>query len=135
VALALASAHGDEDARSGDVGRNTSNRVAGGAAGGFKLVGIVWGAFVHSHPLGMATGAYGASMSVYAHFIPRGRDVVFPKNKTTPSLRRFHSSRADRRRASCRGFKLRANGAACTGIEVCTATSRCLQIASVSTLC
>jgi hypothetical protein len=79
VALALASAHGDSDARDGDVGGNTSNRVAGGA-GGFKLVGIAMGAFVHSQPLGMAMGAYGASMSVYSHFIARGRDLVFPKN-------------------------------------------------------
>jgi hypothetical protein len=28
----------------------------------------------------MAMGAYGASMSVYTHFIARGRDLVFPKN-------------------------------------------------------
>jgi hypothetical protein len=79
VALAFASAHGDSDARDGDVGGNTSNRVAGGA-GGFKLVGIAMGAFVHSQPFGMAMGAYGAGMSVYWHFIARGRDLVFPKN-------------------------------------------------------
>jgi hypothetical protein len=53
--------------------------VAGGA-GGFKLVGIALGVFVHSQPLGMAMGSYGASMSVYSHFIARGRDLVFPKN-------------------------------------------------------
>ena len=67
------------DARDGDVGGNASNRVAGGA-GGFKLVGIAMGLFVHSQPLGMAMGAYGASMSIYSHFISRGRDLVFPKN-------------------------------------------------------
>jgi hypothetical protein len=81
VMLALASAHtdGDHDAHAADVGGNTGNRVAGGA-GGFKLVGIAMGAFVHSQPLGMAMGAYGASMSVYSHFLARGRDLVFPKN-------------------------------------------------------
>jgi hypothetical protein len=79
VMLALASAHTDADARAGDVGGNTGNRVAGGA-GGFKLIGIAMGAFVHSQPLGMAMGAYGASMSVYSHFLARGRDLVFPKN-------------------------------------------------------
>jgi hypothetical protein len=79
VALALASAHTDADARDGDVGGNASNRVAGGA-GGFKLIGIAMGLFVHSQPFGMAMGAYGASMSIYAHFISRGRDLVFPKN-------------------------------------------------------
>ena len=79
VALALAASHGDSDARNGDVGGNTSNRVAGGA-GGFKLVGVALGAFVHSQPLGMAMGAYGASRSIYTHFIARGRELVFPKN-------------------------------------------------------
>jgi hypothetical protein len=79
VALAFVAARGDPDARNGDVTGNTNSRVAGGA-GGFKLVGIAMGLFVHSQPLGMAMGAYGASMSVYSHFIARGRDIVFPKN-------------------------------------------------------
>jgi hypothetical protein len=79
VGLALLSARGDPDARSGDVNGNTSSRLAGGA-GGFKLVGIVIGVLVHSHPLGMAMGAYGASLSVYSHFIARGRELEFPKN-------------------------------------------------------
>jgi hypothetical protein len=43
-------------------------------------VGVALGAFVHSQPLGMAMGAYGASMSIYTHFIARGRELVFPKN-------------------------------------------------------
>jgi hypothetical protein len=50
------------------------------SAGGFKLVGLALGVAVHSQPLGMAMGAYGASVSVYSHFLSRGRDVVFPKN-------------------------------------------------------
>jgi hypothetical protein len=79
VALALASSRADGDNRAGDVGGNTGGRVAGGA-GGLKLVGMALGATVHSQPLGMAMGAYGASMSIYAHFIARGRDVEFPKN-------------------------------------------------------
>jgi hypothetical protein len=79
VMLALASAHTDGDAKIGDAGGGTGSRVAGGA-GGFKLVGLAMGVFVHSQPLGMAMGAYGASMSVYSHFIARGRDLVFPKN-------------------------------------------------------
>lgn len=79
VALALASSRTDADARAGDVGGNTSNRVAGGA-GGFKLVGIALGAFGRSQPFGMAMGAYGASMSIYEHFLARGNDLIFPKN-------------------------------------------------------
>jgi hypothetical protein len=79
VLLALASAHTDADARAGDVGGNTGNRAAGGV-GGFKLVGLAMGVFVHSQPLGMAMGAYGASSSIYSHFIARGHELVFPKN-------------------------------------------------------
>jgi hypothetical protein len=79
VMLALASAHTDDDAKIGDAGGGAGSRAAGGA-GGFKLVGLAMGVFVHSQPVGMAMGAYGASMSVYSHFIARGRDLVFPKN-------------------------------------------------------
>jgi hypothetical protein len=79
VMLALASAHTDADAKASDVGGGAGSRAAGGA-GGFKLVGLAMGVFVHSQPLGMAMGAYGASMSVYSHFLARGRDLVFPKN-------------------------------------------------------
>lgn len=79
VGLAAASFGGDRDARAGGGAGNTSNRVAGGATG-FKLVGIALGAFVHSQQLGMGLGAYGASISVYSHFLARGRDVIFPKN-------------------------------------------------------
>ncbi len=82
VALAVASFGRDADAPAGgNAAGNTSNRVAGGA-GGFKLIGIALGAFVHSRPLGLGMGVYGASMSAYAHFIARGRDVDFPKNTT-----------------------------------------------------
>lgn len=79
VLLALASAHTDDDAPAGSAGGTAGSRAAGGV-GGFKLVGLAMGVFVHSQPLGIAMGAYGASMSVYSHFIARGRDLVFPKN-------------------------------------------------------
>jgi hypothetical protein len=80
IALAAASSERDADAGAGGAAAGkTSNRIAGGATE-FKLVGIALGAFVHSHPLGLAMGTYGASMSVYTHFLGRGRDVVFPRN-------------------------------------------------------
>jgi type IV secretory pathway VirB10-like protein len=80
VGLAAVSFGGDRDAPGGsNPAGNTSNRVAGGA-GGFKLIGIVLGLTVHSRAFGAAMGAYGASMSVYSHFIARGHEVVFPKN-------------------------------------------------------
>ena len=77
VALAAMSSDGNESeggvtSASGDAGAG----AAGGGAG-FKLIGIAVGAFVHSQPLGMAMGVYGASRSVYSHFLARGRDVVF----------------------------------------------------------
>jgi type IV secretory pathway VirB10-like protein len=79
VGLAMMSFGRDQDAPAGNVAGNTSNRVAGGA-GGFKLVGIALGLLVHSRVLGYSMGAYGACMSIYVHFVARGRDVVFPKN-------------------------------------------------------
>lgn len=79
VGLAMLSAGGDGDAKGGNPAGNTNNRIAGGA-GGFKVVGILLGAFVHSRALGYSMGAYGAGMTIYAHFIARGHDIVFPKN-------------------------------------------------------
>jgi hypothetical protein len=55
------------------------NRAEGGA-GGFKVVGIVIGATVHSQPLAIAMGAFGASRSIYNNFIARGTDVAFTKH-------------------------------------------------------
>ena len=55
------------------------NRAEGGA-GGFKVVGIVIGAAVHSQPLAITMGAFGASRSIYNNFIARGTEVVFAKH-------------------------------------------------------
>lgn len=63
----------------GDSFGETGPRVAGGA-GGYKLIGIALGATIHSQTFGMVMGVYGGTLSVYSHFIVRGRDVVFPKN-------------------------------------------------------
>ncbi len=81
IGLAATSSGSDGDSRDGGgaQGGNASNRVAGGA-GGFKLVGILVGAFVHSQPLGMAMGALGAGRSIYGNFLSQGHEVVFPKN-------------------------------------------------------
>jgi len=57
----------------------TLNRAEGGA-GGFKVVGIVIGATVHSQPLAIAMGVFGAGRSIYNNFIARGTDVVFAKH-------------------------------------------------------
>ncbi len=70
VAVGLAAAtHEDE----------TLNRAEGGA-GGFRVIGIVVGTAVHSQPLAIAMGAFGASRSIYSNFIGRGTDVAFEKH-------------------------------------------------------
>jgi hypothetical protein len=79
IGLAGISTLGDPDAKTPNPAGNTSNRVAGGAVG-FKTVGMVMGALVHSRAFGYSMGAYGAGVSVYTNFIARGHDVIFPKD-------------------------------------------------------
>ena len=79
MAMAAASFGGDADATAPNPAGNAGNRAIGGA-GGFKLVGMALGVLVKSRAFGYSMGAYGAGMSVYTHFIARGRDVVLPKN-------------------------------------------------------
>lgn len=76
LGLAMVAARGGDD-HDHDGGNN--NGAAGGL-GGFKLVGMVVGAVARSRAFGTTMGAYGAAVSVYSHFIARGREVVFPKN-------------------------------------------------------
>jgi len=63
----------------GDSFGETGPRAAGGA-GGYKLIGIALGIGIHSQPFGMAMGAFGGTRAIYANFVARGHDVVFPKN-------------------------------------------------------
>ncbi len=76
LGLAMMAVRSGQD-HDGDGG---SNSGAAGGLGGFKLVGMVVGAAARSRAFGITLGAYGAGMSVYSHFIARGREVVFPKN-------------------------------------------------------
>jgi hypothetical protein len=64
----------------GDSGGGDLAHREAGTTGGYKLIGIALGVAIHSQPFGMAMGAFGASRSIYANFIARGREVVFPKN-------------------------------------------------------
>ena len=57
--------------------------VGGGAANGasgLRFVGTIVGAFAHSRVVASGFGFYGAAMSVYSHFLARGRDVIYPKD-------------------------------------------------------
>jgi hypothetical protein len=76
LGLAMMATRAGED-HDGDGG---SNSGATGGLGGFKLVGMVVGGLARSRAFGTTMGAYGAAVSVYSHFIARGREVVFPKN-------------------------------------------------------
>jgi hypothetical protein len=79
LGLAMASAGHDDHDHHADAGNGSGNGVAGGL-GGFKLVGMVVGALVHSRAFGTSMGVYGAAVSVYTNFMARGLEVEFPKN-------------------------------------------------------
>jgi hypothetical protein len=81
LGLAAASMRSDTDVDHGvaHAGGDPGSRIAGGV-NGFKLVGLALGMAVRSRALGYTMGGYGAGMSVYSHFIARGREVSFPKN-------------------------------------------------------
>jgi hypothetical protein len=82
ISLALAAVSFLPDSDPGSAGQSffeVGGRAANGASG-FHVVGFVIGAIVRSRPLASAFGAYGASMSVYDHFLSRGHDVVYPKD-------------------------------------------------------
>ncbi|MGA8493785.1 MAG: hypothetical protein WB711_25420 [Terriglobales bacterium] len=81
VALAASSMSPDHDARfhGGDGGGDPGAGAANGASG-FGFLGTIAGAAAHSRVVASGFGAYGAAMSVYAHFLARGRDVVYPKD-------------------------------------------------------
>jgi hypothetical protein len=74
LAVLAASSGQDHD---GDAGGHSG---ATGGLGGFKLVGMIVGAAARSRAFGVTMGAYGGAMSIYSHFIARGREVEFPKN-------------------------------------------------------
>jgi hypothetical protein len=80
VMLAATQAAPDRDAgRDGASGGEGGGSAANGASG-FRLVGMVVGLAAHSRVVSAGFGSYGAAMSIYYHFLARGRDVVYPKD-------------------------------------------------------
>jgi hypothetical protein len=82
VALAASSTsegHDHDGYRAGSGGGDAGGGAVNGASG-FGLVGTIVGAFAHSRVVASGFGFYGAAMSVYSHFLARGRDVVYPKD-------------------------------------------------------
>jgi hypothetical protein len=41
---------------------------------------MIVGLAAHSRVVSAGFGSYGAAMSIYYHFLARGRDVVYPKD-------------------------------------------------------
>lgn len=82
ISLALAASSVLPDADPGQAGQSGGELITRGANGasGFGMIGLVTGALVHSRAVATGFGVYGASMSVYANFLSRGHDVIYPKD-------------------------------------------------------
>jgi len=80
VMLAASQASPDRDAGQGGQSVGEAGGGAASGASGFKLVGMVAGIAAHSRVVSAGFGSYGAAMSIYYHFLARGRDVVYPKD-------------------------------------------------------
>jgi len=79
IGLAVAAYQDSEADHVGASSPGNAGQGAAGGAAGFKLVGILAGAFIHSRPFALGMGVYGASRSVYSEFLARGREVTFQK--------------------------------------------------------
>jgi hypothetical protein len=80
IALAASSLVPDADAGAGGLSIGESGKSALNGASGFRVIGFITAALVHSRVLTSVFGVYGAGMSVYDHFLSRGLDVVYPKD-------------------------------------------------------
>ena len=80
VMLAASQASPDRDAGQGGQSVGEAGNGAANGASGFKLVGMAVALAANSRVLRAGFGSYGAAMSIYYHFLARGRDVVYPKD-------------------------------------------------------
>jgi len=80
VMLAASQASPDRDAGQGAQSAGEAGGGAASGASGFKFVGMIVGIAAHSRVVSAGLGSYGAAMSIYYHFLARGRDVVYPKD-------------------------------------------------------
>ena len=79
LVAAAAASHPESDSGASDGIADPGTRTLSGGSG-FKLVGAVISLASNSKVFSSALGFYGAGMSVYSHFLSRGKDVVFPKD-------------------------------------------------------
>ncbi len=59
---------------------DSAGKQAGAGYSGMKFTGSLMSIAVHSTPVSIAFGAYGASASIYANFLSRGRDVLLVRD-------------------------------------------------------
>jgi len=78
VLLAAAASHSEVERGTTETAGPGVRTAAGGS--GFRLTGALLSLVAKSTPVSVAIGAYGASSSIYANFLSRGRDVVLPKD-------------------------------------------------------
>ncbi|HLZ90480.1 MAG TPA: hypothetical protein VKQ28_02100 [Candidatus Acidoferrum sp.] len=78
VMLAAAASHTEVEHGTTEMAGPGVRTAAGGS--GFRITGALLSLAAKSTPVSVALGAYGASTSIYANFISRGRDVILPKD-------------------------------------------------------
>lgn len=78
VMLAAAASHTETEHGTTETAGPGVRTAAGGS--GFRLTGALLSLVAKSTPVSVPIGAYGASNSIYANFLSRGRDVVLPKD-------------------------------------------------------
>jgi surface antigen len=59
---------------------DSAGKQAGAGFSGFKFGGALVSMAARSAPVSIAFGAYGASASIYANLLSRGKDIVLPKD-------------------------------------------------------
>jgi hypothetical protein len=80
VALAASTATDRDAGKLHGAGDGGTGRGALNGASGFKLIGTLTGVLARSRAVSSGLGFYGAALSVYSHFLARGRDVIYPKD-------------------------------------------------------
>lgn len=80
VMLAASQATPDRDAGQGNPSVGEAGGTAANGASGFHLLGMILTLAAGSLVISAGFGSYGAAMSIYSHFLARGRDVVYPKD-------------------------------------------------------
>jgi len=80
IMLAASQASPDRDAGQGGSSFGEAGNGAANGASGFKLIGMAVAIGANSRVVRAGLGSYGAALSIYYHFLARGRDVVYPKD-------------------------------------------------------